>query len=280
MTTPCKDGGAFKDASFTSPALSPNIALKSFSSGVGSLSPLGVIFPIKISPAFISAPILIIPFSSRSFVASSETLGISFVNSSFPSFVSRTSIEYSSIWIEVKTSSLTTFSEITIASSKLYPFQGIKATWTFLPSASSPLLVAYPSHNTWPLETLSPLETIDFKLTHVPWLVFLNFVNLYVTVSESKLVRTSFLFLLYLIVISFASTYLTVPSASALIRTLESDATCFSKPVPTIGDWGRSKGTAWRIIFEPIKALLASSCSKKGINEAEIDAIWLGATSV
>jgi len=44
ITTPFNEGGAFKDASFTSPALSPNIALKSFSSGVGSDSPLGVIF--------------------------------------------------------------------------------------------------------------------------------------------------------------------------------------------------------------------------------------------
>ena len=138
ITTPCKEGEAFKDASLTSPALSPKIALKSFSSGVGSLSPLGVILPIKISPGLISAPIRIIPFSSRSLVASSETLGISLVSSSFPSFVSLTSKEYSSMCIEVNISSLTTFSEITIASSKLYPFQGIKATFIFRPRASSP----------------------------------------------------------------------------------------------------------------------------------------------
>ena len=142
ITIPFNDGGALRDASFTSPALSPKIARSNFSSGVGSLSPLGVILPINMSPALISAPILIIPFSSRSLVASSETLGISLVNSSFPSLVSLTSIEYSSMWIEVKTSSLTTFSEITIASSKLYPFQGMKATCIFLPKASSPLLVA------------------------------------------------------------------------------------------------------------------------------------------
>ena len=81
-------------------------------------------------------------------------------------------------------------------------------------------------------------------------------------------------------VISFASTYSTTPSDSALISTLESDATCFSKPVPTIGDWGNNNGTAWRIIFDPINARLASSCSKKGIKDAEMDAIWFGATSV
>ena len=97
ITTPLKDGEAFRDASLTSPALSPKIALNSFSSGVGSDSPFGVILPIKISPGFTSAPILIIPFSSRSLVASSETFGMSLVNSSVPNFVSRTSREYSSI---------------------------------------------------------------------------------------------------------------------------------------------------------------------------------------
>ena len=33
-------------------------------------------------------------------------------------------------------------------------------------------------------------------------------------------------------------------------------------------------------MFDPINARFASSCSKKGINEAEIEAIWFGATSV
>ena len=120
------------------------MARNNFSSGVGSDSPLGVIFPIKMSPELTSAPIRIIPFSSRSFVASSLTFGMSFVNSSVPNLVSLTSSEYSSIWMEVKISSRTTFSEITIASSKLYPFQGIKATFMFRPRASSPASVAYP----------------------------------------------------------------------------------------------------------------------------------------
>ena len=119
MTTPLNDESAFKEASFTSPALSPKIALNNFSSGVGSDSPFGVILPIMMSPGFTSAPILIIPFSSRSLVASSETFGISAVNSSIPNLVSRTSKEYSSTWIEVNQSSRTTFSLITIASSKL-----------------------------------------------------------------------------------------------------------------------------------------------------------------
>ena len=131
ITTPVVDGDTFSDASLTSPALSPKIALKSFSSGVGSLSPFGVILPIKISPSFTSAPTRIIPFSSRSLVASSLTFGISAVNSSKPLLVSLTSKLYSSTCTLVKISSFTTFSEITMASSKLYPFQGIKATLRF-----------------------------------------------------------------------------------------------------------------------------------------------------
>jgi len=96
-TTPLRDGGALSDASFTSPALSPKIALNSLSSGVGSLSPFGVIFPIKISPSLTLAPTLIRPFSSKSLIASSLTLGISLVNSSSPLFVSLTSSLNSSI---------------------------------------------------------------------------------------------------------------------------------------------------------------------------------------
>ena len=97
ITIPFKEGGALSDASFTSPALSPKIALSNFSSGVGSDSPFGVILPINISPDFTSAPTLIIPFSSNSLVASSLMLGISLVNSSIPSLVSLTSSEYSSM---------------------------------------------------------------------------------------------------------------------------------------------------------------------------------------
>ena len=33
-------------------------------------------------------------------------------------------------------------------------------------------------------------------------------------------------------------------------------------------------------MFDPINARLASSCSKKGIRDAEIEAIWFGATSI
>ena len=114
----------------------------------------------------------------------------------------------------------------------------------------------------------------------VPWFVFLNLTSEYVFSSLSKLVSFCSSFKLYFIVIFWESTYITFPSKSALINTLESDATCLSSPVPTIGDSGLKRGTDCLIMFDPIKALLASSCSKKGISDAEIDAIWLGATSV
>ena len=53
ITTPSSEGPALSEASFTSPALSPNIARSNFSSGDGSDSPLGVILPIRISPGLI-----------------------------------------------------------------------------------------------------------------------------------------------------------------------------------------------------------------------------------
>ncbi len=59
------------------------------------------------------------PFSSRSLVASSLTFGMSAVSSSRPRLVSRTSMMYSSMWMEVKMSSEATRSLITMASSKL-----------------------------------------------------------------------------------------------------------------------------------------------------------------
>ena len=42
-----------------------------------------------------------------------------------------------------------------------------------------------------------------------------------------------------------------------------------SMPVATIGASGASSGTAWRCMFEPIRARLASSCSRNGISAVE-----------
>jgi hypothetical protein len=90
ITTPLSEGEAFNEASFTSPALSPKMARSSFSSGEGSDSPLGVIFPIRISPGLISAPIRMIRFHPDFGCFFAYIWNIR-VNSSNPRFVSRTS---------------------------------------------------------------------------------------------------------------------------------------------------------------------------------------------
>src|SRR3972149_2440022 len=161
-TVPSIPGGTVSETSFTSPAFSPNIALNSFSSGVNCVSPFGATFATSISPGTTSAPIRTIPLSSRFLSNSSLTLGISLVISSLPSFVSLDSISNSSICMEVYLSSLTSLSLIIIASSKLYPSHGMKATRMFCPNASSPRLVAGPSASTSPFSTFWPALTIGF----------------------------------------------------------------------------------------------------------------------
>ena len=83
-----------------------------------------------------------------------------------------------------------------------------------------------------------------------------------------------------LITILPASTLSTTPAFFATTQTPESPATIFSKPVPTSGFSGLRTGTACLCIFEPIKALLASSCSRKGINDAATETTCCGATSI
>ena len=100
-TVPSIPGGQVSEASRTSPAFSPKIARSSFSSGVNWVSPLGVTLPTRMSLCLILAPMRMIPLSSRSRSACSQTFGISRVISSGPSLVSRASISNSSMWIEV-----------------------------------------------------------------------------------------------------------------------------------------------------------------------------------
>ena len=97
ITVPVTPGGTLSDVSCTSLAFSPKIARSNFSSGESCVSPFGVIFPTKISPAFTSAPIRIIPLSSRSFKDSSPRFGISLVISSLPNFVSLATTSNSSM---------------------------------------------------------------------------------------------------------------------------------------------------------------------------------------
>ena len=73
-----------------------------------------------------------------------------------------------------------------------------------------------------------------------------------------------------------ASTESTAPPRLATTVTPESIATGRSMPVPTSGVSERSVGTAWRCMFEPMSARLASSCSRNGISEAATDTICFG----
>ena len=81
-------------------------------------------------------------------------------------------------------------------------------------------------------------------------------------------------------IIFLASTYVTIPSTSETIAAPESFAARYSIPVPTIGDSGINKGTAWRCMFAPINARDASSCSKKGILEVATETSCFGDTSI
>ena len=88
-TIPSPPCGTRSDVSLTSRVFSPNIACNNFSSEVSSAIPFGVTLPTRISPSRTSVPTITIPFSSRFFLASSLTLGISRVISSGPNLVSR-----------------------------------------------------------------------------------------------------------------------------------------------------------------------------------------------
>ena len=77
-----------------------------------------------------------------------------------------------------------------------------------------------------------------------------------------------------------ASTQSTTPSRLATTVTPESRATMPSMPVPISGEVVRTSGTAWRCMFEPMSARLASSCSRNGISEAATETSWFGDTSI
>ena len=100
-TMPNSPCGTRSEVSRTSRTLSPKMARSRRSSAVSSVSPLGVTLPTRISFARTSAPMRMMPRSSKSRRASSPTPEISRVISSGPSLVSRASDSYSSMWIEV-----------------------------------------------------------------------------------------------------------------------------------------------------------------------------------
>ncbi len=77
-----------------------------------------------------------------------------------------------------------------------------------------------------------------------------------------------------------ASTWSITPPRLAVIAAPESRATRPSMPVPMKGASAFSSGTAWRCMFEPISARLASSFSRNGISAAATDTSCFGETSI
>ena len=65
-----------------------------------------------------------------------------------------------------------------------------------------------------------------------------------------------------------------------MLHTPESRAMWNSMPVPTRGASERNKGTAWRCMFAPIRARLASSFSRNGMRPAATDTSCDGDTSI
>ena len=76
------------------------------------------------------------------------------------------------------------------------------------------------------------------------------------------------------------STESTTPARLQMTTAPESRAVTRSMPVPTYGDSARSSGTAWRCMFDPISARLASSFSRNGIRLAATETSCLGLTSM
>ena len=144
------------------------------------------------------------------------------------------------------------------------------------PSASSPWSVAEPSASGSPIFTTCPSRMIGTWLTQVFWFERRYLMRLKTSsrpegssgVDSPR--RT----------IRLASTFSMTPSQGAVIVTPESRAAMPSTPVPTSGASRTSRGTAWRCMFEPISARLASSCSRNGISAVATETICFGDTSI
>ena len=119
------------------------------------------------------------------------------------------------------------------------------------------------------MATFSPGVTRGFWWMRVPWFERLNFSSEYSSLLEPLSITTR-----------VASTKSTVPALSASTTSPVSIAARTSMPVPTSGGSVLRSGTAWRCMFEPISARLASSCSRNGISAVATDQIWFGDTSI
>ena len=136
---------------------------------------------------------------------------------------------------------------------------------TFLPMASSPRTVEAPSAMISPAFTFWPGFTIGRWFWQVRSLRPANLRSTYSS-ALSMMMRSP-------------STNVTVPPRTAFTIMPEWLPTTRSMPVATQGASLLTSGTAWRCMFEPMRARLASSCSRKGISEALTPTICLGLMS-
>ena len=105
----------------------------------------------------------------------------------------------------------------------------------------------------------------------VPWLERMNFCSSYSSRLPSSVLTTIRVGVDEVDRAGVARPAATSPVSSAARR---------SMPVPTSGASVLSSGTAWRCMFEPISARLASSCSRNGIIAVATDQICSGETSI
>ena len=146
----------------------------------------------------------------------------------------------------------------------------MKATSRLRPSASSPSLVEAPSARTSPTATVWPISTTGFWWMNVPWFERRNLSRSYLSISPLS-VSTR---------MRVAVTLLTRPGRSTTTTSPVSTAARYSMPVPMSGASAMRSGTAWRCMFEPIRARLASLCSRKGMSAVATETICCGETSM
>ena len=110
---------------------------------------------------------------------------------------------------------------------------------------------------------------MGFWWMSVPWFERMNFSSSYS--SRPSFVSTT---------MASASTSTIVPAFPAIVTSPVSMAARYSRPVPISGGSVIMSGTAWRCMFEPMRARLASLCSRNGISAVATETICAGLTSM
>ena len=218
-------------------------------------------------------------------------LGRSRVMSSGPSLVSRASISNSSMWIEVYLSSRTTDSLIEdgvlevvalpgheghqhVAAQGQLTARGGRAVGEHA-AALDPLAGVHRD----PLGEAGPLVAAHELVDAVP--------DVGTAVSGRTRMPTPASWPLSTLTTERSSsggsgqvTPTTVPAACEITISPELRAAWTSIPVPTTGASETSRGTACFCMLEPMRARLASSCSRKGMREVATETVCLGETSM